>query len=199
MPLLTISEVARQVGMQPSAIRYYEQMGLLPPYDGSYGMVARLVTSWRKTESVRPRTPERIDPKQATRLVTCPAEQLTKGQQRPLDRLALSCPAILPLRQWVREFRAALQDDYSQRLRQWMERAQQCEFRSLVRFAYGLKKDLAAVLAAVHTGWSNGQVEGQINRLKTIKRQMYGQAGFVLLRVRVLPYGPAFSTPGSSP
>ena len=47
--------------------------------------------------------------------------------------------------------------------------------------------------AAVDTSWSTGQVEGQINRLKTIKRQMYGRAGLELLRARVLPYSPAAS------
>ena len=58
----------------------------------------------------------------------------------------------------------------------------------MVRFAYGLQKDLSAVVAAVDRQWSTGQVEGQINRLKTIKRQMYGRAGFDLLHARVLPY-----------
>ena len=53
-----------------------------------------------------------------------------------------------------------------------------------------LQKDISAVAAAVETSWSSGQVEGQINRLKTIKRQMYGRAGFELLRARVLPYSP---------
>ena len=52
--------------------------------------------------------------------------------------------------------------------------------------------------AAVETSWSTGQVEGQINRLKTIKRQMYGRAGFALLRARVLPYSSVFC-PGPAP
>jgi len=56
----------------------------------------------------------------------------------------------------------------------WIQAAKQSGIGSLVRFAFGLQKDLPAVLAAVETAWSNGQVEGQINRLKTIKRQMYG-------------------------
>jgi transposase len=60
-----------------------------------------------------------------------------------------------------------------------------------VRFAYGLRKDLLAVSAAVETSWSTAQVEGQINRLKMLKQQMYGRAGFRLLRARVLPYMPA--------
>lgn len=68
-----------------------------------------------------------------------------------------------------------------------------------VRFSYGLQKDIAAVTAAVETDWSNGQVEGQINRLKAIKRQMYGRSGFNLLRARVLPYYPPRDTADSHP
>lgn len=53
-------------------------------------------------------------------------------------------------------------------------------------FAMGLRQDAAAVRAALETVWSNGQTEGQVNRLKLIKRQMYGRAKFDLLRLRVL-------------
>jgi len=53
-------------------------------------------------------------------------------------------------------------------------------------FAAGLKQDGDAIRAALTTPWSNGQTEGQVNRLKTIKRQMYGHASFDLLRRRVL-------------
>jgi transposase len=56
----------------------------------------------------------------------------------------------------------------------------------LKNFAKGLQQDYDAVKAAVSLKWSNGQVEGQVNRLKNIKRQMYGRAGFELLRKRVL-------------
>ena len=50
----------------------------------------------------------------------------------------------------------------------------------------GLLKDKAAVVAGLSLPWSNGQTEGQVNRLKLIKRQMYGRASFALLRARVL-------------
>ena len=56
-------------------------------------------------------------------------------------------------------------------------------------FAEGLKQDEAAVKAALSSEWSNGQVEGRINRLKTLKRRMYGRAGFDLLRNRFLQAG----------
>ena len=60
------------------------------------------------------------------------------------------------------------------------------EFRT---FATGLKSDYDAVEAGLTTPWSNGQLEGQVNRLKLIKRQMYGRANFDLLRQRVLYTG----------
>ena len=56
----------------------------------------------------------------------------------------------------------------------------------LIGFVSGLLVDKAAVIAALRLPWSNGQTEGQINRLKLIKRQMYGRAQLDLLRVRVL-------------
>jgi transposase len=55
------------------------------------------------------------------------------------------------------------------------------------RFVRTVKQDLSAVEAAVTEKWSNGPVEGQINRLKALKRQMYGRTGVELLRARVLP------------
>ena len=55
------------------------------------------------------------------------------------------------------------------------------------RFVRKLNHDLAAVKNALRESWSNGPVEGHINRLKTLKRQMYGRAGFELVRARLLP------------
>jgi transposase len=54
------------------------------------------------------------------------------------------------------------------------------------QFAIKLRQDAAAVCNAITEVWSNGQVEGQINRLKTLKRAMYGRAGIALLRARML-------------
>ena len=55
------------------------------------------------------------------------------------------------------------------------------------RFARTLRRDLDAVTNALTEGWNNGQTEGQINRLKTLKRAMYGRASTELLRARMLP------------
>ena len=68
----------------------------------------------------------------------------------------------------------------------WLEEAQSCGVPAVETFAIGLQKDEAAIRAALTLPWSSGQAEGQINKLKLIKRQMYGRANFDLLRRRVL-------------
>jgi transposase len=161
-------------------------------YGGKRAMVARFVAGWRKTgNATSPQSPRRIAPKHAAILVTRPAEKMSDEQQSLFDRLVCVCPEVSDLRNIALAFRGALTADDSGQLRQWIDAAKRCEFGPVVRFAYGLMKDLSAVTAAVDTPWSSGQVEGQINRLKTIKRQMYGRASFDLLRARVLPYSPA--------
>lgn len=69
---------------------------------------------------------------------------------------------------------------------QWLIEAQRGGVAEFVGFANGLTADLGAVRAAPEYEWSNGQVGGQVHRLKLLKRQMYGRAKLDLLRARVL-------------
>jgi transposase len=71
----------------------------------------------------------------------------------------------------------------------WLNRAQNSQVKEMRGFSFGMIKDEAAVRQAVTSQWSNGQTEGQVNRLETIKRQMYGRANFDLLKARVLYQG----------
>ncbi len=68
----------------------------------------------------------------------------------------------------------------------WLAQVEATGIPELQGFAAGLRRDKAAVTAALSLPYSNGQVEGQVNRLKLIKRSMYGRASFDLLRKRVL-------------
>jgi transposase len=70
-------------------------------------------------------------------------------------------------------------------LAEWLAKAEGSPCAELRSFAAGLRSDEAAVAAALTEPWSNGPVEGHVNRLKAIKRQMYGRAGLPLLRARV--------------
>jgi transposase len=69
---------------------------------------------------------------------------------------------------------------------EWIDDARQCGILPLQTFAAGLAQDESALHAALTTTWSNAQSEGQITRLKLVKRQMYGRAKLDLLRQRVL-------------
>ena len=68
----------------------------------------------------------------------------------------------------------------------WLNKMEKSGLSPLVNFAAGIRRDYEAVKNACTLEWSNGPVEGQVNRLKTIKRQMYGRASFKLLRIRIL-------------
>src|SRR4051812_4273019 len=107
-------------------------------------MVARFVAGWRSTGKAAPHnTTERISPKHAAILVTRAAEQMTDEQQQLFDRIATQCPDVIGLRQIALAFRAGLTAGESAKLRQWVEGAKRCEFGPVVRFAYGLTKDIS--------------------------------------------------------
>jgi hypothetical protein len=91
------------------------------------------------------------------------------------------------MRSLVMSFRGILQSGRVRTLARWMKKANGSGIYGMKRFVRKLKHDLAAVKNALRESWSNGPVEGHINRQKTLKRQMYGRAGFELLRARLLP------------
>lgn len=78
-----------------------------------------------------------------------------------------------------------IRKEVSQPLSEWLAKAEESGASELKSFAKSPREDEAAVSAALTEPWSNGPVEGQVNRLKLIKRSMYGRAGWRLLRARV--------------
>jgi transposase len=116
-------------------------------------------------------------------LVVADPEKLDVAEQRFVDALIAASPDLGRLIGLAREFRAMVRRQQADRLDGWLAVA---KGSALAGFADGLARDLAAVRAALSLPWSTGPVEGQISRLKTIKRTMCGRAGFELLRHRVL-------------
>jgi transposase len=100
-----------------------------------------------------------------------------------LQAMSSDCAVVYPL---ARQFATMVRERAGEGLRGWIERAKASGVAAIRRFAEGLVSDLAAVTAGLTLPWSNGPTEGAVNRLKLIKRQMYGRAGFELLRRRVL-------------
>jgi transposase len=76
----------------------------------------------------------------------------------------------------------------ARKLNTWIVSVAASGFRFTAQFARTLRRDFEAVKLSMTMPWSNGPIEGHINRLKAIKRQMYGRAGFDLLKARVLPW-----------
>jgi len=116
-------------------------------------------------------------------LVVADRERLDAKEQRFVDALMASSPELGHLISLAREFRTFVRQKEADLLDEWVATARGS---ALAGFAEGLARDLAAVRAALSLPWSTGPVEGQISRLKTIKRTMCGRAGFELLRHRVL-------------
>src|SRR5438067_1013464 len=84
------------------------------------------------------------------------------------------------------DFLGLLKERKAHQLKEWISAATSSPIAELKGFAKSVQQDYSAVSAACSLPWSQGQVEGQINRLKCLKRQMYGRARFDLLRLRVL-------------
>jgi transposase len=115
-------------------------------------------------------------------------EKLKPDQAQLLAKLNECCPEIPILHDLTQGFAQVFRDKQSEHLRTWIDHARGTGLLEIGHFCDGLRRDEKAVNAAVILPWSNGQVEGQIHRLKLVKRQMYGRAKFNLLRRRVLPY-----------
>lgn len=93
---------------------------------------------------------------------------------------------LFQLRNQILEFKKLFIDKNLSLLNDWMQETYNIGKSQLRTFVRGLRIDIEAVKNAIISNWSNGQVEGQVNRLKSIKRQMYGRAGFELLRKKVV-------------
>ena len=118
-------------------------------------------------------------------LVLLPPGELTDFQKDLIVQAGQFHPNIHSATQLAREFAAMLRQCSVVPLAAWIQMVQTSSLPSLMSFASGLLQDYDAVRAAFTFSWSNGQVEGQVNRLKVIKRIMYGRAKFDLLRLRV--------------
>ncbi len=170
-------------------------------YSGSETAVRNYLTALREEIGPR-RRPRRYYPpvskeskhhqrtglssRRATWLVLRRPENLSVEDQRTLDLLKQAHPQLKVACELAQAFAQMIRKRTASALESWLAEATESGVPELRTFATGMKRDQAAILAALTYAWSQGQVEGQINRLKLIKRQAYGRAGFDLLRHRVL-------------
>lgn len=171
-------------------------------YTGSYSHLERLLSKWRQASrgdrnasktpvqedrAIDPATGWQISPIIAASLCMKPTRMLTPSQAVNVATLKQASASFIVMRQLAMRFRGVLRGSDPKKLSRWIDDARRSGIPSIQQFSRTLSRDLDAVRNAVTEKWSNGQAEGQINRLKTLKRAMYGRASIQLLRARMLP------------
>ena len=173
-------------------------------YRGSDTAVGRFIAPWRALKGqarsfkeVSPKPETMINPDegkkkrpptalQVAHWVTFKEEQRLDWQKAYLARLCDADMEIRETSELIQEFTTMLREREGERLDEWLACVEKQGVSELQSFAQGLRKDYDAVKAGLTLEWSNGQTEGQVHRLKLLKRQMYGRGRFDLLRKRVL-------------
>jgi len=160
-------------------------------YPGAFRSIYRFVSRWLRQPATAQlaATPRPVEyaPRQVSMWLSKALEDLPSQLIRDYVTSLLSIsPLLEQVRQQVLSFKEMMTNRRVEDLDGWLGASESLESEPLRQFVRGLRQDYAAVRQAFSSVWSNGQVEGQVNRLKTIKRQMYGRASFELLRRRVV-------------
>lgn len=111
---------------------------------------------------------------------------LDDEQRSTVGKLCQLFPVIEMAKELALEFARIVRGRAADKFNEWLRSAARSQLGEFVSFARGLSEDFEAVKNALRYEWSNSQLEGQVNRLKLIKRMMYGRSKFDLLRARVL-------------
>ncbi|WP_281431659.1 transposase [Methylocystis sp. H62] len=170
-------------------------------YTGSFSNLERLLAKWRnpkrraaraapivpRPQPLNPATGRSISPIVAAGLCIKPRGLLNSNEAAKVDAMKKDWPEFATMRQLAMRFRGMFKCKSVGKLGAWLRDAQKSGLYAMQRFSRTLQRDIEAVRSAITEPWSNGQTEGQINRLKALKRTMYGRAGPELLRARLLP------------
>ena len=167
-------------------------------FTGSYARVASYVAPLRRGQAVRQCEGESAhEPTAASEPTALTARELsyllirrssdrTDDERNYLEQVKAQDPIIAHIAQLAADFTEMVRNRLSGRLGAWLETVRASGYASLKSLATGVGQDVLAVRAALELPYSNGQTEGQVTRLKLLKRQMYGRAKLDLLRQRVL-------------
>jgi transposase len=154
-------------------------------YRGRYQTTREYLAPFRALAMPPPPAPPPRARDITSRMLRHPAS-LNAGEQASLQDIRARCPHLDALAGHISEFARILTGLHGERLDAWTAAVNASDLPELHSFTAGIKSDYDAVLAGLTLPYSSGPVEGNVNRIKMIKRQMYGRATFPLLRKRVL-------------
>jgi transposase len=155
-------------------------------YPGGYSHVRDYLAPLRTTTIAAARPPAPPNVREVTSWIMTRPRNLAPGEQARLAAILSSCPELTALSEHVRAFAQIMTERRGRDLETWMTAATASGQPDLRSFVTGLRRDQDAVTAGLTLPWNSGVVEGHVNRIKMLKRQMYGRANPALLRRRVL-------------
>jgi transposase len=155
-------------------------------YKGGYGTIRDYVLPFREAGAAPTAVPGPPKARDLASWILTDPDNLGDDEKDKLAQARERCPHLDALAGHVTEFAKILTGLHGDRLDDWITAVEADDQPGLHSFARGIKRDHDAVLNGLTLPWSSGAVEGNVNRLKMLKRQMYGRATFGLLRKRVL-------------
>lgn len=162
-------------------------------YKGSYKTIARYASVLRGPDCTHQHSheatkapPAKLPVSKVAFLLGKPAEKLDEEEKKIIQHLRRSSNQINNAYELAQSFQKMVRERTADEFENWLGQAEKSIVPGMKNFAVGLKRDYQAVKMALSQPWSNGQVEGQVNRLKLIKRQMQGRAKLDLLKQRVV-------------
>jgi transposase len=154
---------------------------------GSVQTVRRYLAPFRKTDAAPEPPPAVPKTRQITRLLLTRPDHLQSDEQAQLAGIRAQCPHIDALAGHVTAFAEMMANlTGSSALDGWLAAVEADDQPELRSFATGIRNDKEAVVNGLTLPYSSGRVEGTVNKIKTVKRQMYGRASFPLLRKRII-------------
>jgi transposase len=155
-------------------------------YRGSVLTVRRYLQPFRATLTAPERPPSQLKVRDVFGWIMRDPKKLDPDDQCRLQALLDRCPELNALAGHVRAFAEMIGELRGDRLDEWTDKVEADDLPALDSFVGGIRRDHDAVVAGLTLRWSSGPVEGHVNRLKMLKRQMFGRANLDLLRRRVL-------------
>ncbi len=171
-------------GSSKAMYRYLER--LRTPQRHALGSLSSSKLQRRKRVLVSPAPLENFSAQRATWLFVCQPEKLDQTQQNELALIRQASPSAEAAYRLAQAFMQMIRERSGHQLDAWLCSAEASRLPEFKSFAKGIQQDKAAVLAGLTLPWSQGPLEGHVNRLKLLKRSMYGRAKLPLLRARVL-------------
>ncbi|MFE3173104.1 transposase [Amycolatopsis sp. NPDC059090] len=155
-------------------------------YRGSQRTVYRYIQPFRTSRKVPDPAPVPPKTKHVSSWIMRNPENLKDEDEQRLDAILARCPELAATRCHVRGFATMIRDLRGDRLLEWIDHVRADDLPALRSFTTGLRQDLAAVIAGLTLPWNNGPTEGTVNKIKMLKRTMFGRAKLDLLRKRIL-------------